>query len=133
MAKEKNGKKGWWIIGICGLTLTLIGMIVAGTLAFNDTDNKTETNYQAIIDHKAGTTNGFKDMAENHKEELGSLKEDGCDPGRQAITAVAVINTKLDMMSAKQETMRIENKENQEAMRIENKESFEKILLKLEK
>ena len=90
------------------MALTLAGMIVAGTLAYGKTDSKTIANDKAITDHK-----------ETVSTNIGALKKDGCDPSRQAKTDVAVIKSKLDTISEKQESMR-----------IENKKAFEKILEK---
>lgn len=105
----KNSNRTRWIIGGTTLALTLAGMIIGGTLAYSKTDNKTNINGKVMADNK-----------ESHNKEMSTLKKDGCDPGRQAVTDVAVIKSQLDTMSKKQETMR-----------KENKEAFAKILEKL--
>ena len=93
----KNGKTKT-IIWIIGLSLTAIGMLIAGALAYGDTSNRTETNAVAITvvekeveKQEESVKIGFKYMAEHQNKELAEIKKDGCDPAVQARTDIAVI------------------------------------------
>lgn len=109
MAKEKNSKARM-TISIIAISLTVLGMVVAGVMAYGDTSNTGEVNAGAIEDHKESTSKGFEYLAKHFGKETSELKEDGCDPAQKNQTDIAVIETKLDTISAAQETKRVEDK-----------------------
>ena len=115
----KNGKIRL-TIGIISVTLVVLGMIITGVLAYGDTSNKADSAITDIAEHKESVRTGFEYIVKHNEKEMAELKEDGCDPGRKAITDLEVIKEKVETIDVRQETMR-----------RENKESFEKILEKL--
>ena len=121
MAKEKNNKSRL-VISIVSVSIPILAIIVTGVLDYGKVSNAGETNTTNIKDHKESVSKGFKYMIDHFNEETSDLKEEGCKPAQTSRTDIAVINTKLDTISAAQETKR-----------KEDKESFKEILERLPK
>ncbi len=103
----KNNGRGKLLIGILAVSLTALAMIVTGVLAYSDTSNKAVAN----------------------TGEISELKEDGCDPGKEARGDVKVINFRLDSIDEKQKEFSVEQRQ----MRKENETAFKEILKRLPK